>query len=323
MIKQLVSIVLVLIWFIYSSYGLITPSLLIGQQDFIIKIIKNVFQNLLVYMIKYGFNPDIYFNGEIKLEENKVNILVSNHIGSIDSFMLLTILKYFNIDNWFAVGKKELVYVPGLGTCFMFGKDIKLSRNWDEDKLTLENQLSRIDEGVIIIFPEGTRFDPTKHKEGQQFSMDNNLPIYDNLLVPKSKGLMTICNFLKNSDKLGKIIDVSFILPNFLGKTAFMSDLLKKDMGNVYLILRDLHYQNGDFKEWLLTEWKIKDTMITNYRDFIYQKLEYRMNPMILLISLLFVALTTNKLYTSKYFRYCMLTSVILTYIVTYFMKKN
>lgn len=318
MIKQIVSIVLFLIWFIYSSYGLITPALFIRQEDFMVKIIKNVFQNLVMYMIKYGFEPNIYYNGEIKLEENKVNILISNHIGSIDGFMLLTILKYFNIDNWNVVGKKELIYLPGIGTLFMFGKDIKLERNWELDKITIEKQLNNINDGILIIFPEGTRFEPTKHKEGQQFSIENNLPIYDNLLVPKSKGLMTICNHLKKNNKLGKIIDLSFILPSFLGKSANMNDLLKKEMGNVYLMIRDLNYDNGDFKEWLLNEWKIKDNLITNYRDFIYKKMDYKVNLMILLVSLFFTISVTIKLINNENMRYFMILSIIVTYIITY-----
>jgi hypothetical protein len=86
-------------------------------------------------------------------------------------------------------------------------------------------------------------------------------------------------------------------------------------------MIRDLNYDNGDFKEWLLNEWKIKDNFITNYRDFIYKKMDFKVNIMILLVSLFFTISVTIKLINNENMRYFMILSIILTYIITYMMS--
>ena len=58
-----------------------------------------------------------------------------------------------------------------------------------------------------------------KLKEGNEFSKKNNLPIYENLMVPKSKGLWFIIKHLKKLNKLGRIWDATIILSKFIKKS--------------------------------------------------------------------------------------------------------
>jgi glucose-6-phosphate-specific signal transduction histidine kinase len=66
---------------------------------------------------------------------------------------------------------------------------------------------------------------------------------------------------------------------------------------------------------------KIKDNLITNYRDFIYKKMDFKVNIMILLVSLFFTISVTIKLINNENMRYFMILSIILTYIITYMMS--
>jgi 1-acyl-sn-glycerol-3-phosphate acyltransferase len=321
MIRQVVSMVLLNIWFIYSSFGIITPTILFQQEDKINNLMNRFYQSLLVLTIKYGFQPQIYYTNEIKQTKGKVDILISNHVATIDIFIILSILQSFGVSKYINVAKKDLIYFPGLGQQFMFGKHIKLARNWEEDKDTIDNQLANIEEGIIIIFPEGTRFDPKKFEEGQQFSKDNNYPVYNNLLVPKSKGLGAIINYLQKNNKLGKIYDVSLVIKNFFGKKAYMKELLSNKIGDVFAVIRELHYNNENFKDWLLTEWKKKDDLLSMYKNLVYQKLEYKHDIMIEIISLVFMIIVTCGLFNPT-FRTYFLIAIIVTYIITY-MRRN
>ena len=326
MIKQLITSVLLIIWYIYVSYGYVAPFIFINKHETIIIFIEKIFQILVVYALKYGFQTDIYYTSKIDIyEPNKINIVICNHVASIDMFIMLSYLKHCNIDQWIGLGKRELIYIPGLGVSFRFGKHIKVLRNFEEDKINIIKQLEQINEGTIIIFPEGTRFDPIKFKEGQQYSKDNNLPLYDNLLVPKTKGLWLIYNYLKEHNKLGNIYDTSIIIQNFLGKKAHMKELVINPMGNVFIINRKLVLPNlndiNDFKKWLFVEWKKKDELINMYNQIVYQKIYINNdNNKIILYNLLFFGLVTYGLVTQPYLRYYFMITIVLIYLLS---KKN
>ena len=162
---------------------------------------------------------------------------------------------------------------------------------------------------VIIIFPEGTRFTLEKLKEAQRFSLENNLPKYNNLLVPKSKGLWFIVNQLAKKNRLGRIWDMTLVLPKFLGKESYLSDIVGKEIGNVYCDIRELKLpenfeDNNIFKNWLHENWKIKDKYIEHYNKYQYEKITFndmRYNHLIFITFIIFFA--TILLY-NKYGRY-------------------
>jgi lysocardiolipin and lysophospholipid acyltransferase len=322
MIRQLTSMVLLIIWYIYTSYGYLSPLILINKHDEIINFVQEVWQILTAYTIKYGFQSDIFYTNKIRIKKNnKINIFVCNHVASIDMFIVLGFLKYCDIGKWIAFTKKDLIYFPGFGLSCKFGKHIKLVRNWDEDKDNLIKQFEKIDEGNIIIFPEGTRFEPKKFQEGQNFSKENGLPIYDNLLVPRTKGLFMLYKYLKENNKLGDIFDISIIIQNFLGKKAHMSELLSKSMGNTFLITRKLSIPElsdmFDFKIWFLKEWKEKDKLINMYQTIAYEKIKSINEFSTLFLNLGFFGLVTYGLFTQKYFRYYFMGSIGLGYLLT------
>jgi len=331
MIRQSVAFVILIIWYVYISYGFLSPLIFINNYETILNKFEEIYQILSYYALKYGFQSEIYFTHKYETFPNKVNLVISNHTGTIDTYIMLAFLKYCNDfeehqNKWISLAKKELAYVLGLGLSFKFGNHIKVVRNWNEDKDTILKQLENINEGTLFIFPEGTRFDEKKFKEGQQYSKDNGYPIYDNLLVPKTKGLWTVYKYLKDNNKLGNVYDSSIVIPKYIGKKALTKELLFKAMGNVYLINRKLNIPNfdtnEDFKMWFLNEWKIKDDYIKVYNKFVYQKMDKDNHKLTFLLNMGFFGLITYGLITQKYVRYYYLASIALGYALIYF-KKN
>ena len=328
MIEQIITMLILNIWFVYTSYGILTPALLIQQENKINPIIKTVFQSLVVSVIKFGFlkNNNIYITNELQQTKGKVDILMCNHIGSIDMLLIIAILKSFGINNWIAIAKSDLMYFAGFGLQFASGDHIKLDRDWKEDQLSICNQLDKLTEGTLVIFPEGTRFEPEKLKEGQQYSKDNSYPIYNHTLVPKAKGLHAVINHLQKSNKLGSVTDMSIVLKNFFHEKAYMNDLFKKDTGDIFVITRELKVQiledQTEFKNWLLNEWKKKDDLIDMHTNLVYQKLQLKRNIMSELVSLLFVIVISYKLFGSS-FRYYFLGSIVIAYAIIYIRRNK
>lgn len=326
MIKEYSSFLLLFIWFSYFAYILILPLYVTGNYHTFGTDVKKFIQSIIITHLKHGFNPNIQYNELIKQSDDKIDIIIGNHMSTIDWEFVLTYLYYSGIHDYNMVGKSDLKFFPGCGFIFMIDNHIKLRRNWEEDKDTLSKQINKINKGIIFIFPEGTRFEVGKHEEGQQFSLKNNLPVYNNLLVPKSKGLWRIFNELKQKNKLGKIFDLTIIIENLKGKSAYLDDISKKGTGKVYIINREIEHpikysENEDFKKWLLKEWKMKDLLIDNYKKINYENMKLKDNLFDVYISFLLITISTYGMIKRKEIRYYILTCVVIAYLIAFFKK--
>jgi 1-acyl-sn-glycerol-3-phosphate acyltransferase len=242
----------------------------------------------------------------------------------------MTLLQSINITGFNFVLKNEIIYTPGFGYIMYASSDIKLNRNWEKDREIIGKQINKLSENIndkkqiILIFPEGTRLTQKKLKEGQEFSKKNNIEVYNNLLVPKTKGLWFIINHLKNSRRLGRVWDVTLVIPKYMGKSAYLTDIFGKSIGPVYMDIRQLNLPKSTqdlekFKNWFLKNWKIKDDFIQFYKNNLYQKLEikdrkYNQMALLTLISILAILLLSN-----KYGRYYLALSLVLSYTLILF----
>jgi lysocardiolipin and lysophospholipid acyltransferase len=283
MFKQVTFTVFLTVWYVYVSYIFVLPSILLNKEKSVTDYLKIHFQNAIHFGLKYAFEADLYYKNEIKYIPNKINIITCNHLCTIDWEFIIGLLNELHINKYIIVGKIQLVYFPGFGFSYLFGNNIKLERNWELDKDSIDRQLNSIDEGILFIFPEGTRFSIDKHKDAVLFSQNNNLPVYNNLLVPKSKGLWTICNKLKNINKLGAINDITIIMDNFRKQNAYSSDLIKKPIGKIFMFNRQIFLphditDNTVFKNWLLHIWTEKDIIIDNYKNIDFVPFNFHFN---------------------------------------------
>lgn len=317
------------------SYLLITPGLLVGYTP-IISYVKTLAQTLFTMILSKGFKTNFKL-GETQqnikqlINENpdKIDIIVCNHTSTLDFLLVMSYLEEFEIDSYNFVFKNEITYTPGFGFIMYANPDIKLNRNWEQDKETLGKQLDKIKTNekkqVILIFPEGTRLTETKLREGQEFSKLNNLPVFNNLMVPKSKGLWFIINHLNNSGKLGRIWDVTLIFPNYIQKSIKATDIFGKPIGDVNMVWRevnlDLNFKNPDeFKKWLINLWITKDSFIKHHNKLVFNQIypdkKTKTSNKLLIVILLTVLIGC---FFNKYTRYYLLGSLLLSYILIIF----
>ena len=338
MIKQIYFLTL-FIFSVYSyTYILITPSILLHLSPLSVKYMQILAQSFFKFMLINGFKCNFYqAQTEQKIKElfkstkDKIDIIIGNHISNIDYFIIFTILKQYKIYNYCGIIGSTVKYYPGIGIIMNLGDSIEVNRNWQLDKNIIEPQLDDIkldnkSKHVIIIFPEGTRMKEDKLLTAQKFSKDNNIHRYENLLVPKIKGIWTMINHLTKTNRLGNVWDISVIIPKYLRKKAEIVDLIKKNIGNIFIHMRTVsikaNYNYDEFKENFYNFWKEKDDLITNYKSFHYNEIDfndkktYTLNNVVLIVILLFGIY----LLTKKSGRYYLLISFILSYI---FIKLN
>jgi 1-acyl-sn-glycerol-3-phosphate acyltransferase len=305
------------------SYGFISPFLFLGREKLLLDTIRYNFQFLSAYFIENGFNNNIEINGKIEQSKNKVDILICNHMSILDMFLINAVLYKNKISNYFFIGKNEIIYYPGFGVSFMFDNHIKLMRNWEEDKLTIYNQIAKIKEGMIVLFPEGTRLNEEKFKEGNIFSKENNLPVYKNLLVPRSKGFIEIYQNLKKLDKLGKIYDFTLILEDFNTKNLYFTELLKKNKINTKIIINNFKPDENDLKKWLLDHWVNKDKIIENFKKYKFIKLNNDFDKNLLILHIIIIAQFIYLFYDNDKFKIYYIGIIVATYVLIFIKKNN
>jgi 1-acyl-sn-glycerol-3-phosphate acyltransferase len=331
MLLYQIALFLLFIFFILCySYILILPILLI-DSSIIINYTKKIAQSFITILLQYGFKSQIKLvdnsnNITEQINENPelIDIVLCNHISSIDFLIMITCLKNFNIEMYNFVLKDQIIYIPIIGFIMYTGTDIKLYRDWNKDKNNIELQLNKLlnnnKKQVIIIFPEGTRFTEDKLKLSQDYAKNNNINVFNNLLIPKSKGLWCIVNYLKNINKLGRIWDVSLVIPGFIKKQIHTSSLFN-NLDNIIIDWKEVtlteNYKDPlVFKNWLYHIWKNKDLFIKNYYLKNYKiinpidKIKIIDNINIILLIVLFIGLVLT-----KYGRYYLLLSFIFSYL--------
>lgn len=221
-----------------------------------------------VFLVKTYTTPTSEF---LSVNNEKLNVILMNHISTVDFIILLDYLYDHNITNFHFVLKKEIKYIPGIGQLMAFGENIIVERNWQYDQKTITRELDKIPNGgVLILFPEGTRMSCQKLEQAQKYSFQNNLPIMDNMLVPKFHGAWNILNYLRIQYRLGNVYDFTVHADNYQDKDKkdmFLPDILINGIGPVGFHIRKLDQKEikidyEEFKTWLLEKWQEKDKII-------------------------------------------------------------
>ncbi len=330
MIKKIIAFIVLFVLLISISQTICLGSYLFGRKEDGANIAKDIVISFLPYLYTYGFDSKIFYDG-IYNATDKVDIVISNHINTIDFAIYLSLIRLYDSRPIYFLFKKNIVFIPGSGFILGSGKDIKMNRKMEDDEENINNSISKIKEGIIILMPEGTRFTPEKFIEAQQYSKDNNLPTFKNTLFPKMKGIFTISNILKKNGVLGNIIDFTIQIENFKNKKCYMDKLMTQKIGNTFSIINTYSIpekvlSNYDvFKKWFLNKIWIKkdiiletidDVKLNNYKEFVPNMKGYEYFILIICVTLFFYfAFHTSGL--------SILVSFLISYIMMYLLYRK
>jgi len=196
-------------------------------------------------------------------------LFLMNHHTELDwlySWMMADRLSI--LGNCRAFAKDSLKYIPIIGWSWAMSDMVFLKREWDNDQETMRktlNNLLQFPSPVwLLLFPEGTRFTPDKHKASLQFATKSGLPHLKHHLTPRTKGFSYIMNIVDRK-KLRAIYDITLVV----GEDSAPFDITsiikgKSTIGNVYIrripvdtISKDM----GESAAWLHNLFKEKDDL--------------------------------------------------------------
>ena len=165
----------------------------------------------------------LWFGQETKLFGDHVlagepALFIMNHRTRLDWMFLWSPLMAFNTLNQLKVIlKDDLKLVPGVGWAMQLNNFIFLRRKWDVDRGILTKMLSyasRIGRPTqLLLFPEGTDFEPRTKARSDAFALKNNLPIYDHVLHPRTTGFSYCVRNMVANRQIDAIYDVTIAYP--------------------------------------------------------------------------------------------------------------
>lgn len=258
------------------------------------KYIKDIVNNIQEYFITFyskGFQSNIYYIGDLITSNDKIDILIGNHFNFIDFIIHIGIFKKLNQKEVTFLYSKYIDNLQVIGRLFRTSNSLSLNKKINLDIDNLKDFISKNNNAVIYLNPEGTRITYDKIEKSNQYSDDNLLPKYNNILFPKMKGIYTIIHELAKQDKLGNIIDFTVKVENSTKNDNNLSNYLTKDIGNTYVMINTYKaYQIKDydeFKKWFLMIWDKKEEYLKNYKNYEYNKLNTKLKTSIKIITII------------------------------------
>tara|TARA_Y100000590_G_scaffold171157_1_gene195784 strand:- start:6488 stop:7357 length:870 start_codon:yes stop_codon:yes gene_type:complete len=262
-----------------------------------IKNSANIFWNEWINLNPIFYNnflqSNIFYSGNISFSD-KVDIVTMNHFNRLDFMITNSLIKKYTDKNVYLIIQKGIGKIPIISCCTL--NNIMVDRNIESDKDNIANFIKKINDGIIVILPEGTRMNKQNFKKSEEFSKTNNLKVYNNLLYPKMKGLDVIINSLNNQNKLGNLIDITIKVDGLKKfETGFLSYL--KNIKNTYCYINTYKVNNNVFnnyelfKKWYLMIWDKKEHYLDNYYDYKYKKFNYNLKTSTFIINIIFVSL--------------------------------
>jgi len=309
-----------LFYFILLFVYLIASSPLYFINKNYSKIVKKYCYDYCSILYQLGFNSPIYHNG-VPETTNKIDIVTMNHVSSIDFCIFISLLKELTDKKVYVIQKKELLYLPGFGLNQYFSGDIIINRDFEKDINIIDTQISKLDNCIIVIYPEGTRYSIKNKLKSDKFCEENNLEKFNNLLYPKMKGLYTISKILHKQNKLGNIIDISNYIQNFHNKNSYMKDILVKEMGYTFSIIKTYKAEYiedyNKYKEWFLQIWRNKNETLNNIDKYKFKSIRINnlMSGYIFILLVLVITLYLCVITKGIYFVLLLIYMYYLSYI--------
>lgn len=95
--------------------------------------------------------------------------------------------------------KSALRHIPGIGWAMQMLRYIFLHRSWtrDEERMScVMRSIQRDGPAAVLMFPEGTDLSKDMKARSHQFAKDRDLPLYENVLIPRSRGFAHVFNLM-------------------------------------------------------------------------------------------------------------------------------
>ena len=230
------------------------------------------------FLIKVFYDPEWDIQGLDNLSMNGTYLVMSNHLSLLDIptlqrvfFQQIPFLRFFI--------KQQLIFVPFLGQA-LWALNFPSMKRYSKETLNKHPELRGKDlettksscenlrgqPVTMLIYAEGTRFTPEKHRRTNS--------TYKNLLKPRAGGINTVLRSL--GDELTSILNVTLVYPGHNSPSLF--DFLLGRIPKVFIRIEALKLGENEVpsletikstkgslavKNFLNHTWKAKDKIIS------------------------------------------------------------
>lgn len=224
------------------------------------------FWGLCVFFMERIWRVEILQSGDPIPPGEKV-ILFCNHQQMPDVLALMPLAKKkqrLPDLKWFV--KDPIKWVPGVGWGMLFLDCIFLKRDWTRDAQRVQKTFANlVGHGLpfwLISFSEGTRITPEKLQKSQDYSKRNQLPVFQNVLFPRTKGFTASVTALR--ENIDAIYDVTL---RYEPKIPTLWQFIKGEVPRVHLLVRrfpvaTLPRSEAGLSDWLIERFAEKDRVL-------------------------------------------------------------
>ncbi|XP_061087918.1 1-acyl-sn-glycerol-3-phosphate acyltransferase epsilon isoform X1 [Conger conger] len=242
-----------------------------------------IYQSMVLFFFENYTGVEVLIYGDIP--KNKENVVyLSNHQCTADWIIAdMLAIRQNALGHVRYVLKDGLKWLPLYGWYFSQhgGVYVKRSANFDEKAMTskLCSQTKCGAPMYLVIFPEGTRYNPELPKvisDSQAFAKKEGLAVLKHNLTPRMKASHIAINAMK--DHLDSVYDITVAYEGTLKATGgrrsapSMPEFLCKECPRVHI-----HFERVDLKEipkeavffrrWLHERFEIKDKLLTSFYE--------------------------------------------------------
>ncbi|XP_074065626.1 1-acyl-sn-glycerol-3-phosphate acyltransferase epsilon [Macrotis lagotis] len=242
-----------------------------------------IYQSMVLFFFENYTGVQIILYGD--LPKHKENIIyLSNHQCTVDWIVAdILAIRQNALGHVRYVLKNGLKWLPLYGWYFSQhgGIYVKRSAKFNEKEMRnkLQNQMDAGTPMYLVIFPEGTRYNPELTKvisASQIYAAEQGLPVLKHVLTPRIKATYVAFDCMKNY--LDAIYDVTVAYEgtvDSMGKrkeAPSMAEFLCKECPKVHIHIdridkRDVPEEQVSMRRWLHDRFELKDKLLIEFYD--------------------------------------------------------
>ena len=293
------------------------------------------------YEVIYG--TKIVIQGDVtNINKNRCSLIVMNHRTRLDWLFFFAVqARYGSLRRLKIVLKNEIRHIPGAGWAMQAAQFMFLKRKWAYDRDGIINALKYFQkihlQPQLLLFPEGTDFQPFSRQRSREYAEKNDLDDYEYVLHPRTLGFTSMVSYMKQYNQLEQVVDVTVSYPETMLQNE--TDLVTGNIPRVIVFtiktydLEELPTENDALlARWIEERWREKENFLREFykfKDYSYkngytydQNLEIERDTFVYLIGalifwVLLLILTWYGFYSCPYLGWIFLWSVPLCIVLS------
>lgn len=284
--------------FFLRSIGIVISSFLAPEWFHLIdNFFWGLYQKTVIFYFKYVSGLEVTIEGSIP-DKSENAVMICNHQTDMDWIIAdYVALSQGMVGDMRFVFKDILKYFPIMGYLWAAHGGIFVTRdgsyNMKNMKNILQDLLRKNIPLYLVIFPEGTRFNPKKLsylEKSRSYASNNGLEPLDEVLTPRAKAFH--CAVTSMDKNLDAVYDITIVYedeedgkkrqaaPSTIAVLSGMCSRVHVKFERIPASEVDMQSVDSTFK-WLYQRFKLKDNLLKKYYGDDSQKKNYSHLPLI------------------------------------------